>query len=122
MEIGTLIKKFRTEKKLTQKQLGELCIPPIAESTIRRYELGKLNPKLETAQKIAEALGVPFYNFYADTLDFSSPDFYIESNNSSAANDQHKRLMLYFSMLNELGLSKMEQQLQELIKDQQYLK
>ena len=58
MSIGENIKKFRLEKGWTQKKLGEECEPKIAESTIRRYELGKLNPKLETVQKIAEALNV----------------------------------------------------------------
>ena len=58
MSIGENIKKFRLEKGWTQKKLGEECEPKIAESTIRRYELGKLNPKLETVQKIAEALEV----------------------------------------------------------------
>lgn len=56
MTTGELIRKARKDKGLTQKQLGELCIPPIAEPTIRRYELGKLNPKLSTLEKIARAL------------------------------------------------------------------
>lgn len=56
MTVGELIKKKRLEKGLTQKQLGERA--KIAEPTIRRYELGKLNPKYETIQKIAAALGV----------------------------------------------------------------
>lgn len=60
MNIGANLKRIRKEKGLTQKQLGELCIPPIAESTIRRYELGKLNPKLETVKRIADALQVDF--------------------------------------------------------------
>ena len=59
MSIGENIKKFRLEKGWTQKKLGEECEPQIAESTIRRYELGKLNPKLQTLQKIADALDVP---------------------------------------------------------------
>lgn len=59
MSIGENIKKFRLEKGWTQKKLGEECKPRIAESTIRRYELGKLNPKLETLQKIADALNIP---------------------------------------------------------------
>lgn len=56
MTVGENIKRIRKEQGLTQKQLGELCIPPIAESTIRRYELGKLNPKYQTLQKIAKVL------------------------------------------------------------------
>lgn len=57
MNAGALIKNARKAKDLTQKQLGELA--GIAEPTIRRYELGKLNPKYETLQRIAAALGVP---------------------------------------------------------------
>ena len=52
-----MIKKYRTEKGLTQKRLGELC--GIADSNIRKYESGNQNPKIETLQKIADALEIP---------------------------------------------------------------
>ena len=54
MSAGEQIRRIRKARNLTQKQLGELCA--IAEPTIRRYELGKLNPKYETLEKIAAAL------------------------------------------------------------------
>lgn len=54
MTVGERIRSIRIDRKLTQKQLGELA--GIAEPTIRRYELGKLNPKYETIEKIAAAL------------------------------------------------------------------
>ncbi len=57
MPSGQLIRRIRKDKGLTQKELGERC--GIAEPTIRSYELGKLNPKYETLQRIAAALGVP---------------------------------------------------------------
>lgn len=57
MPTGSRIKEIRLKKGLTQNELGKMC--HIAESTIRRYELGSLNPKIETLQKIADALGVP---------------------------------------------------------------
>lgn len=56
MKIGENIKRIRKEKGLTQKALGELC--GINEANIRKYENNKQNPKLETARKIATALGV----------------------------------------------------------------
>lgn len=56
MTIGERIRSVRKSQNLTQKQLGELA--GIAEPTIRRYELGKLNPKYETIEKIAAALKV----------------------------------------------------------------
>lgn len=52
--IGKNIKRIRKEKGLTQKKLGELC--GINEANIRKYELGKANPKIETIEKIAKAL------------------------------------------------------------------
>lgn len=54
MTTGERIRSLRKSRNLTQKQLGELA--GIAEPTIRRYELGKLNPKYETLEKIAAAL------------------------------------------------------------------
>ena len=63
MTVGEKIRHFRQKKGLTQRQLGELCEPKIAESTIRRYEIGKLNPKIGTIQRIAKALDVPYTDF-----------------------------------------------------------
>lgn len=59
MPTGIKIREIRKRKGFTQKQLGEKC--NIAESTIRRYESGSLNPKIETLQKIAGALEVPLF-------------------------------------------------------------
>lgn len=56
MTIGENIKRIRKEKGLTQKRLGELS--GMNEVQIRQYELGKANPKIETVDKIAAALGV----------------------------------------------------------------
>ena len=60
--IGERIREIRNERGLTQKTLGEKA--GIAEPTIRRYELGKLNPKINTVKKIATALNVPWYELY----------------------------------------------------------
>ena len=64
MTIGEKIKKFRTERGLTQKQLGELC--NMLEATIRKYELGKANPKIETIITIANALKVSVFDLRGD--------------------------------------------------------
>ena len=56
MTTGEWIKTFREEKGLTQSQLGDLC--GMADSAIRRYENGRANPKIETLQKIADALEI----------------------------------------------------------------
>lgn len=56
MTVGERIQRVRKQQNLTQKELGKRC--GIAEPTIRRYELGKLKPKITTVSRIAEALGV----------------------------------------------------------------
>ena len=55
---GEAIRKARKAKGLTQKQLGGLC--GIADSNIRKYENGNQKPKLETLQRIAKALEIPW--------------------------------------------------------------
>lgn len=57
--IGKTIRELRLAKGLTQAQLGALCHPPMADSAIRNYESGRMNPKYETLKRIADALGVP---------------------------------------------------------------
>ena len=56
MNIGENIKQARKKKGYTQKQLAEKC--NMYESQIRKYELGNANPKIETLQKIANALDI----------------------------------------------------------------
>ena len=73
MTIGENIKRLRKERGLTQKKLGELC--GIAEPNIRKYENSKQNPKLETAEKIAVALGVTAFELMGmEYFDLKSPD------------------------------------------------
>ena len=63
---GDMIRKYRTEKGLTQKKLGELC--GIADSNIRKYESGNQNPKIETLQIIADALDIPVNRLLAGKI------------------------------------------------------
>ncbi|MCD7894581.1 MAG: helix-turn-helix domain-containing protein [Erysipelotrichaceae bacterium] len=61
-KVGINIRKYRKERGLSQKKLGDLC--GITDSNIRKYELGKQNPKIETLQKIAEALEIDVINLF----------------------------------------------------------
>lgn len=66
MTTGEKIRDARKTAQLTQKALSELC--GIAEPTIRRYEADKLHPKIQTLQKIADALGVSVTEFLGGEL------------------------------------------------------
>lgn len=55
MTIGEQIRYVRKQVGLTQKELGTLS--GTSETTIKQYELGKRQPRIEKLQKIAHALG-----------------------------------------------------------------
>lgn len=69
MTIGEMLKKARLDAGLTQKQLAEKC--EMADSAIRKYESGRIVPKIKTITKIASALGM-------STSDFISGGSYAE--------------------------------------------
>lgn len=88
---GERIRQARKERNWTQKKLGEES--GIAEPTIRRYELGKLNPKFETLRRIANALQVPV----AALMDQTSAKAY--QSGFDTATDLHD---YYDNLVNEL--------------------
>lgn len=57
MTTGEKIRSIRKEKGLTQKALGELL--GVTQATVGQYETNANPPKIETLQRIADALGVP---------------------------------------------------------------
>jgi len=71
MTTGEKIKAHRLDRGLTQKSLAELC--GMIEPTIRKYESGRANPKLETLKKIANALEVSVNDLLAESIIVSTP-------------------------------------------------
>lgn len=97
MTQGELIKKFRIEKGLSQKELGQKC--GLADSAIRRYELGGAKPKLETLHKIAAGLQIPYTVLLPQTSTAgdniqtdSFIQFFIENQFSA---DERERILAY---------------------------
>lgn len=64
MAIAQRIKNIRKQLGLTQKQLGDLCGMP--DSSIRKYESGRITPKYQTLKRIANALQTPVYVLIED--------------------------------------------------------
>lgn len=69
MNIGEKIRFYRKKNGLTQKQLADLC--GIAEPNLRKYELGKQNPKLGTLKKISAALDIKTTDILVDELNIN---------------------------------------------------
>ena len=64
MTIGERLAEKRKFAGLTQKELGART--GIDPSTIRKYESGRLNPKIETLQRLADALHVFWLDLYPE--------------------------------------------------------
>lgn len=67
MLLGEKLKKIRTEKNLSLRELGKLA--HISHSFIADIESGRSNPSLSTLEAIAKALGVPVNYFLSDKDD-----------------------------------------------------
>ncbi|MBS6955805.1 MAG: helix-turn-helix transcriptional regulator [Enterocloster asparagiformis] len=67
MNTGELIRFYRKQRKLTQDELAKKC--GTSAAMIRQYELGKRNPKIDTIDKIAQALNIHIADIYSFTLD-----------------------------------------------------
>lgn len=55
--IGERIKDIRKKRGISQKELGELS--DTSETTIKQYELGKRQPRIEQLKAISKALNTP---------------------------------------------------------------
>lgn len=129
--IGERIKAFRLARGMTQKELGAQM--GIDQSTVRKYEAGKLNPKIETVKKIADALGVDMNALYGET-ETDSRDFdsilisdYLRGAERLAKNPfidssskQTVELMEYFCCLNQEGKCTAVERLRELTEIERY--
>lgn len=64
MTTGQLIKAARRKAGMTQKELGAKL--GVAYQTLAQWENDLRNPKLDTLQRIASALGVPVQELISD--------------------------------------------------------
>lgn len=82
MTIGEKIRRFRTEKNLSQKQLAVMS--GMSEPAIRNYELGNRTPSEKRLDHIAKALGVSRFALSDPDLDsyvgMMHALFYLEDN------------------------------------------
>ncbi|WP_349674364.1 helix-turn-helix transcriptional regulator [Lacrimispora sp.] len=130
--IGDNIRKFRKEKNLTQKELGDLL--DMSEVMIGQYERGDRNPKIDTLRRIAKALSVELYDL-ADWSQYSTEDFIADF--TISIDEQNEMLILskeeaqkrldeelldYVHLLNEINQEKVVKYAYDLTKIPEYLK
>lgn len=108
MTIGEKIKKARTDAKMTQKELAEKC--GMADSAIRKYESGKVVPKLDTIAKIARAMGL----YAGDLVDAGQWGQVQPGEDSETASAIESQLLSHFRTLNDNGQTVAVERVQEL--------
>lgn len=70
MTIGEKIRKLRNYTGLTQKTLGKLS--GTSETTIKQYESGKRQPRIEQLKKIAKVFDFPLYLLVDDNYELEN--------------------------------------------------
>lgn len=138
MTVAENIKRLRKEKGFTQKQLAEKC--GMAESTLRQYEIGYRNPKLETLHKIANALDISIILLVEgceNKYPLSGKDFQLDLYNSMMnaekildeleaqkatrmSNTEDIHLLNDFRKLNNFGKKEARKRVQELTEIKRY--
>lgn len=130
--IGERIKYYRQKKSMTQKELGEAC--GIDAANIRKYESGRQNAKIETLEKIANALEVGIGKLYGLELidkivEIATPEMVKAVNHISQivaqagteeAERQEEELMDAFIDLNYYGREEAIKRIRELNKLPEY--
>ena len=129
--IGDNIKRIRKEKKITQKELGEML--GVSQSAINQFENNKSTPKTQTLQKIADALDVPIsflmgFDLFNSKLKKNPKilELYAGSAQKQVENiinkQKEERLLFCFDDLYDTGKEKAIEQVELLTKIPEYKK
>lgn len=108
-EFGERLKKLRTNKNMTQDELGLIFTPPLAQSTIGTYERGVRQPSLENLVVISKFFNVTTDYLLGITDEFTTINTFKEENprelrdflnrnkvlfNGSELNEEEKQRMI----------------------------
>lgn len=91
MTIGERIRELRLKSGITQTELAQKLEIPY--QSIGQWERGLRSPKIETLQRIAEALGVEVW----ELADFDTASYMLEEDIN------HKELLEAYDSMNDAG-------------------
>ena len=124
MTVGEKIRSSRVNAGLTQKELGDKM--GVDSATVGKYERGILNPKLQTLEKIAAALGVTVWELGAvNSAEYRQIIIDREINKSRERHDEDAKLHqleIEFRKLNTHGQEKALERICELTEIARFLK
>ena len=122
MTTGELIKQARIRRKMSQRELAEKL--GVSASMIGQYESDLRNPKLDTLQRIANALDVPINTLTngVHTIEIPMPEYAMrmptkeEISRMSPAEQEYYSLRLLADTMPELLVQELTKAYQELNK------
>lgn len=114
MSFGERMKQYRKDQGISQKELGEAL--GISQQAVAKYENMIEAPKSSTVDKIADALGVTFYELL---LGESDSDYRYLAEAAGLEQDEGILLELY-NYLNELGKQEALKRIEELTEIAKY--
>lgn len=120
MTTGQLIKAARKKAGMTQKELGAKL--GVAYQTLAQWENDLRNPKLDTLQRIAAALGVPVQELISDWEAVDKEEFkdvFIYGKGLTTPKD---RIDAALDRLNDEGQEKAAERVEELTEIPKYQK
>lgn len=117
MTTGQLIKAARKKAGMTQKELGAKL--GVAYQTLAQWENDLRNPKLDTLQRIASALGVPVQELISDWEAVDKEEFKRVFIYGEGIKD---RIDVALDRLNDEGQEKAAERVEELTEIPKYQK
>lgn len=124
MNIGSRLREIRKDKNLSQIYVAQRA--NIAVNSIRLYESGKRQPRMDQLQKIASALDVPVWELIGETSPVLVAQKVVQQKISDATAPIRKirksALDAAYNALNEQGQIKALERVEELGKIPDYQK
>jgi transcriptional regulator with XRE-family HTH domain len=117
MTVGDRIKAARKQAKLTQQEVADKI--GIKAQTFQKYERGERNPKIETIQKIADALEIDASDLYDAVPDRKGLELVAPPPDPDP---REAELLGNFHQLNEAGQDQLLTQSRYLLTDDRYKK
>lgn len=119
MNIGDNIKRIRTTKKLSQKEV--ISVAHLDSAQYSRIENGKTDPTVTTLEKISKALGVSLSELFANANDLND----VQSVNKTVMEkvtlienlSDEERNTIYFMLDSFLGKQKLKDVLSNVLND-----
>lgn len=115
MTTGERIRKYRTEKKLSQRALGTKL--GISQQQVAQYELGTRTPKIDTLAKLANALDIDIDSLL--DIETLHPMDYTEAI-FSYEHIRYDKIKSLYDKLNDLGKEEAVKRLDELTQIDKY--